>query len=100
MADDVTSMEDKINSQVPSSNIPTGAEGRMPTSLTTAQEAIVDVRLNLPGGSTIAEAAAAVNLNDTTLTRANIQDAVIIYLIRKGLKADARGHYKYGVTIY
>ena len=98
MPDDVTSMQDIIKSQSPTGALPTGSE--TPTALTAAMETIIDTRLGLPGGTTIAEAAEKIYLSDTTQDKDELKDAVLIYFIRKGLKADSRGHYKYGVTIY
>jgi len=98
MPDDVTSMQDIIKSQSPTGALPTGSV--MPTALTSAMEAIIDKRLNLPGGTTVNEAAEKIYLSDTTQNKNKLKDAVLIYFIRKGLKADGRNHYKYGVTIY
>lgn len=98
MPDDVTSMQDIIKSQSPTGALPTGSV--VPTALTSAMEAKIDTRLRLPGGTTIAEAAEKIYLSDTTLGKNELKDAVLIYFIHKGLKADGRGHYKYGVTIY
>ena len=89
---DIDQMADMLDVRSPL-GVPAG--DTLPTTISTTMATAIDVRLRLPGGTTVDEISAKLILADSSLTAENLAEAIHIYLDRKGLKPDSRGHYSY-----